>query len=111
MESGLKPATNQLENRQRRFALRMLSLPQGEEARNLVGSNTEIGKRLGTALNYTWTSTEETVLNEESRTLDAKLIQEGREEAKNVAEAQQPGLVMFTDRSRLEERAAGYAVA
>ena len=111
MDSRLRPATNQLENRQRRFALRMLSLPQGEEARNLVSSNTKIGKRLGTALNYTWMSTEETVLNEESRTLDAKLIQEGREEAKKVAEVQRPGLVMFTDRSRLEEGAAGYAVA
>jgi len=43
----------------------MLSLPQSEEVRNLVGSNTEIGKRLERALNYTWTTTEKTVLDEE----------------------------------------------
>jgi len=32
MESGLRPATNQLENRQRRFGLRLLSLTSGEKA-------------------------------------------------------------------------------
>ena len=64
-ESGLRPVTNQLENRQRRFALRLLSLPRGEKARNVVGANTAIGKRLAKALNYTWTETEETVLLEE----------------------------------------------
>jgi len=44
MESGLKPATNQLENRQHSFALRLLSLPQGEMARNIVSADTTIGK-------------------------------------------------------------------
>ena len=36
MESGLRPATNQLENRQRRFGLQLLSLPEGEKARGIV---------------------------------------------------------------------------
>jgi hypothetical protein len=36
MESGNRPGTDQLENRQRRFALRLLSLPQGKAARNVV---------------------------------------------------------------------------
>jgi len=109
MESGLRPATNQLENRQRRFALRLLSLPRGEKARNVVGANTAIGKRLAKALNYTWTETEETVLLEEPGTLD--MIQEERGEAKREAEEARPGLVMFTDGSRTESGAAGYAVA
>jgi len=111
MESGLRPATNQLENRQRRFGLRLLSLPQGDKAREIVGGPTELGKRLGSALRYTWTETEKTLLVEDPGTLDAELIQEEREEAKRQAERERPGLVMFTDGSRLENEAAGYAVA
>jgi hypothetical protein len=33
MESGLRPAAAQLENRQRRFGLPLLSLPQGDQAK------------------------------------------------------------------------------
>jgi len=43
MESGLRPAAGQLENRQRRFALRLLSLPQGDRAREVVGDPTATG--------------------------------------------------------------------
>ena len=111
MESGLRPAGNQLENRQRRFGLRLLSLPQGDRAREVVGAQTALGNRLATALNYTWTETEETVLLEEPETFDAELIQEKREAAKREAEKKRPGLVMFTDGSRLEDGAAGYVVA
>jgi len=53
MESGLRPAGNQLENRQRRFGLRLLSLPRGEMARRVVNADTPIGRRLATALGYT----------------------------------------------------------
>ena len=42
IESGLRPATNQLENRQRRFGLRLLGLPQGEKAREMGSSNTPL---------------------------------------------------------------------
>ena len=111
MESGLRPATNQLKNRQRRFALRLLSLPQGEMARNIVSADTMIGKRLSTALKYSWTETERTVLLEEPESFDAKLIQKEREEAKREAKRERPGFVMFTDVSRLENEAARYAVA
>ena len=48
---------------------------------------------------------------EEPETFDAELIQEEQEEAKREAEKSRPGLVMFTDGSRLESGAAGYAVA
>jgi len=50
MESGLRVAATQLENRQRRFGLRLLSLPQGDQAREIVGAPTEIGRRLTNAL-------------------------------------------------------------
>jgi hypothetical protein len=50
MESGLRPATAQLENRQRRFGLRLPSLPDGDQARELVGAASGIGKRLKNAL-------------------------------------------------------------
>jgi len=111
MESGLRLAANQLENRQQRFGLRLLSLPQGAIAREVIGAGTAIGKRLSTALDRTWIETERTVLLEELEPFDAELIQEEREEAKREAEKERPGLVMFTDGSRLENGAAGYAVA
>ena len=50
MESGIRAAAAQLENRQRRFGLRLLSLPQGDQAREVVGAPTQIGRRLTNAL-------------------------------------------------------------
>jgi hypothetical protein len=52
MESGLRPAVAQLENRQRRFGLRLLSLPLGDQAKEAVGAASAIGKRLERALGY-----------------------------------------------------------
>jgi len=40
MESGLRAAKAQLENRQPRFGLRLLSLPEGDQAREVVGAPT-----------------------------------------------------------------------
>jgi ribonuclease HI len=111
MESGIRPASNQLENRQCRFGLRLLSLPQGDKARDIISAQTAIGQRLKTALNHTWIETEQTVLLEDPESFDAELIQEERVEAKKEAERERPGLVMFTDGSRLENEAVGYAVA
>ena len=85
MESGLRAATVQLENRQRRFGLRLLSLPQGDQARGIVGAPTEIGRSLTNALAYTG-RTESTILLEEPETLDAELLQEEEAEAKTEVE-------------------------
>jgi len=52
MESGLRPAAAQLENRQRRFGLRLLGLPLGDQAREMVGVPTAVGRRLTNALRY-----------------------------------------------------------
>jgi len=109
MESGLRAAATQLENRQRRFGLWLLSLPQGDQAREIVGAPTEIGRRLTNALAYAG-RVESTVLCEEPETLDAELLQEEEAEAKTAAERERPGLTMFTDGSRLDNGAAGYAV-
>jgi hypothetical protein len=46
MESGLSAATAQLENRQRRFRLRLLSLPQVSQAREVVGVTAQVSTRL-----------------------------------------------------------------
>ena len=46
MELWLRSASTQLEERQRRFALRLLSLPQEDHAGETVGSPREIGRRL-----------------------------------------------------------------
>ena len=51
------------------------------------------------------------MLLEEPESFGAELIQEEWEEAKREAEKVSPGLVIFTDGSRLENEAAGYAVA
>jgi len=109
MESGLGAAPTQLENRQRRFGLRLLSLPQGDQARGIVGAPTEIGRRLTNALAYAG-RVESTVLLEEPETLDAELLQEEEAEAKAAAEKERPGLTMFTDGSRLDNGADGHAV-
>jgi len=109
MESGLRAAATQLENRQRRFGLRLLSLPQRDQARPTVGAPTELGRRLTNALAYAG-STQRTVLLKEPEAFDAALLQEEEAEAKAAAEKARPGLTMLTDWSRLEDGAAGYAV-
>ena len=109
MESGLRATTEQLENRQRRFGLRLLSLPQGGQARKVVGAPTGIGRRLTNAL-ACGGRTESTVLLEEPETLDAELLQQEEAEAKAEAERIRPGLTMFTDGSRLGGGATGYSV-
>jgi len=109
MESSLRAATTQLENRQQRFGLQVLSLPQGDQVREIVSAPTEIGRRLTNALVYA-RKVESTVLLEEPETLDVELLQEEEVEAKAAAEKERPGLIMFTDGSRLDDGAAGYAV-
>ena len=73
-----------------------LSLPQGDEAKEVVSAPTAIGRRLTTDLTYAGT-TESIVLLEEPETLDAELLQEEEAEAKAEAEKTRPGLTMFTD--------------
>jgi len=109
MESGLRAATAQLENRQRRFGLRLLSLPEGDQAREVLGAPTGIGRRLKNVLAHGG-QTERIVLLEEPETLDAELLQEKEAEAKAAAEGTRPGLTMFTDGSRLDDGATGYSV-
>jgi len=110
MESGLRPAATQLENRQLRFGPRLLSLLQGNQAREVVGASSKIGKRLTTTLSY-MERMESMVLLEDPETFDAEVIQAEEEEAEKEAAKERPGLVMFTDGSQLEDCAAGYAVA
>jgi hypothetical protein len=43
-EVGLCPAVAQLENRQRRFGARLLSLPEGSQAKAVVGTPSSIGR-------------------------------------------------------------------
>jgi len=87
MESGLRAAPAQLENRQWRFGLRLLSLPEGDQAWEVVGAPTEIGRQLKNALAYGG-QTEKTVLLEEPGTLDAELLQDEEAEAKAEAQCQ-----------------------
>jgi len=68
-----------------------------------------VGRRLENALGYSG-SVETTVLLEDPEILDAKVIQEDEAAAKGEAERHRPGLTMFTDGSRLDSGASGYAV-
>ena len=54
---------------------------------------------------------ESTIMLEDSETFNIELMQEEEEEAKKEAVKERLGLVMFTDGSRLEDRAVGYAAA
>jgi len=98
-----------MENRQPRFGLRLLKLPQGDQAREVVGTAMGIGRQLTNALAYGG-RTESTVLLEELETVDVELLQEEEAEAKAEAARNQSGLTMFTDGSRLDDGATRYAV-
>lgn len=73
IESGLRAAIMQLENRQSQFALRRLVLPQGNQAREIVGTRPAVGRQLTDHLAYT-EGTEGTIPLEEHETLDADLL-------------------------------------
>jgi len=45
-EAGLRPATSLLDNRQRRFALRIAGLPSSDQARCVVGAKDSFGQQL-----------------------------------------------------------------
>jgi hypothetical protein len=87
MESRLRPATAQLENRRWHFGLQLLSLPVDDQAREVVGVASVIAKGLKNALVLAhWGRTETTVLLEESELLDAETIQEDEKAAKAEVE-------------------------
>ena len=64
LEPGFRPATTQLDNRLRRFALRLANLPRGDQVRELIGaSDSALGQRLQSHLGC-WNGREEAVLLE-----------------------------------------------
>ena len=79
MESGLRAASTQPESRQRRLGPRLLSMPQGDQAREIVGAPTAIGRRFANALAYAG-GMEISIPLQEPKTLDADLLQEGEAE-------------------------------
>jgi len=109
MESGLRAATTQLENRQRRFGLRLLSLPQGDQAREVVGTPAGIGAAAHQRSRIRRTDGEHSPTRGAGNPRRGTTIR-GGSEAKTEAERTRPGLTMFTDGSRLGGGATGYAV-
>jgi len=109
-EAELRPAPVQVENRQRRYGLRLLGLPQGSLAKEVLKFPAGIGRRLVVALEHSG-RTKATVLQSPPGALDgAALVVEDRIRAKETAEHPPTGLVIFTDGSKGESGAAGYAV-
>jgi len=88
-----------------RTSARLIGKPQRSHSRKLP----TLRVRLTNALAHSG-PTESTVLLEEPETLDAELLQEEEAEAKAEAERTRPGLIMFTDGSRLDDGATGYSV-
>jgi hypothetical protein len=103
MESGLRPAATQLENRQRRFGPRLRSLPQRSQAKEVVVAASGLGKTVETALGYS-RRMETTTLLEDPEAFDAETIQEAEATAKSEAERSRPGLTVFIDEKRRGEQ-------
>ena len=109
LEAGLRPAEAQLDNRQRRYGIRLSGLPEGDHAKKLVGANSAVGRRLSEAIGYTG-RLEHVTLLPAPEILDATTMVEEETLAKAEAERPRRGLTMFTDGSHLDSGAAGYAV-
>jgi len=108
-EASLRPAAAQLENRQRRFATRLLTLPEGGETKKVVEANSKLGERLLAAVGYVG-RVERIEMPAKPSGLGAEVIVEEREAAKGVAEQEREGLTIFVGGSRVESGAVGYAV-
>jgi len=98
LESGLRPATVQLDNRLRCFALRLASLPRGDQARELIGAaGSALGQRLQSHLGC-WNGKEETCLLEVASPLDTSTtIEEAEAAATEAKRTGRPGLCSRTD--------------
>ena len=96
-EPGLRPAAAQMDNRLRRFALRLASLPGGDQAGELIGaSESALGQRLHSYLGC-WNGREETVLLEVASPLEAAVTIEKEAAAANEAKRTgRPGLTIST---------------
>jgi ribonuclease HI len=110
MGSRLRPASAQLENRLRRFGLRLINSAERDQAREVVRARSGIGGRTKNALAIARRGRTETmILLQEPETLDAETIAEDEKAAKAEAERTRPGLTIFTDGSRLENGKVRYA--
>jgi len=110
LESGLRCATSLLNNRSRRFALRLASLPQGDGVGEIIGERSELGRRLTTWLGLEGASNYERTVVCEEEVLRAKIAVNDRKIAKEVADTPRDGFTLWTDGSRTEDGACGYAV-
>jgi len=111
-ESGLRPAESVLNNRSRRHVLRLMSLPKGNQAKSLPGSNTPMGQRMVHFSEYSG-RVEEICLPEDGPTeLEASVsiadVEWAEQEARRADG--QPGLTLWTDGSRDENGGTGYTV-
>jgi len=80
VESGLRPATTQLENRLRRFGLRLLSLPQGSQAKENHGCCIGHWATAGVCLLGNWGRMESTILLDEPETTRCRPATQGGRE-------------------------------
>jgi hypothetical protein len=79
------------------------------QARDLVHTDSELGKRLKSFLDCPG-SKEPTVLLEMATPLDVSITADEGAQAERIAKEDRPDLVMWTDGSKLDGGAVGYAV-
>lgn len=91
--------------RQRQFGLRLLSLPHGDQAKEVVSAASGIGKRLESALGHAGRK-ESTVHLEAPEALDTAVLEENHDSAKAEAERFRTGLTIFADGAMVDSRAA-----
>jgi ribonuclease HI len=84
--------------------------PTGSQAKEVLKGATGLGKQIESVLGFTG-QTEEMMLPDSPVPLEVELVMSERTEAKAEAERWRPGLTIFTDGSRTDSGAAGYAVA
>jgi len=110
LESRLRYATSLLNNRARRFALQLASLPQRDGAGEIIGGRSELGKRLTTWLGPDGANDCERTVVCEEETIHAEIVVDERKKAMEEAVRARDGVTLWTDGSRTEDGACGYAV-
>jgi len=100
-----------IKQKKKRRCFRQHVVPERREGfpAETIGVLIAVGRGLSNALAYAG-RTESTVLLEEPEPRDAELLRAKEAEANAEAEKSRPGLTIFTDGSRLDGGATGYAV-
>jgi len=116
-DAGLRPAKALLNNRERRYKLRQMMMPNAQGGGRMLEVRRNVLQRVGGIDElipedkpFERRSYERTTLPTEKRCLKGKMIIEDEEQAMEEAKREREGLVLWTDGSRKEDEWVGCAV-